>query len=121
MEMTGAWAQATNANAVAAAATFTLQPGDEIEVAAKSTTRVFRYDLEAAVGRLAGVAARDAARREVDDFLHLVIANTPRMRKYDEFAEQPDREELQAEHREQRRHFVSRAIRRFNSRRTAAG
>ena len=32
MEMTGAWAQATNANAVAAAATFVLQPGDEIEV-----------------------------------------------------------------------------------------
>jgi polysaccharide export outer membrane protein len=32
MEMTGAWAQATNANAVAAAATFALAPGDEIEV-----------------------------------------------------------------------------------------
>ncbi len=32
IEMTGAWGQAANANAVAAAAAFTLQPGDEIEV-----------------------------------------------------------------------------------------
>jgi polysaccharide export outer membrane protein len=32
IEMTGAWGQAANANAAAAAAAFTLQPGDEIEV-----------------------------------------------------------------------------------------
>jgi len=32
MATTGAWGQASNANAVAAAATYTLQPGDEIEV-----------------------------------------------------------------------------------------
>jgi polysaccharide biosynthesis/export protein len=32
IEMTGAWGQAANANAAAAAAAFTLQPGDEVEV-----------------------------------------------------------------------------------------
>jgi len=32
IETTGAWGQASNANAAAAAATYTLQPGDEIEI-----------------------------------------------------------------------------------------